>query len=278
MLREIFLHIDRRVFDSAARCRSESFLDGIIGAVRNAPIAKPSARRQLKAIGEVLFRGLRFQCTKESFVGFVTLTGTLEGRKGNCLGLCSVYAVLGEALGLPLQAVLFEGHIRMRHTGDGTTVDIEPSRWGRIRIREGQEKYVPPPQPLGGRVLSVDEFVGVYYANVGVRGFLSRGIVNGALEMVNSGLELFPEYTFGWINRTLLLSALGLQEEASRSLDQARALRPETENVKRRICEIEHYLSTEALSRRNVKSAVCDAKTRIGERTHAGRGIVFENR
>ena len=124
------------------------------------------------ALGTVLFDELGFvREVKSTELAFVLLPGVLRQRRGNCVGLGTLYLALAEALGFVAHGVLLPGHFYVRHRAPGQARNVEllrrgeamPDSWYRAR-------YPLPPSAAHAayaRPLSASEVLGVVEYDVG---------------------------------------------------------------------------------------------------------------
>jgi regulator of sirC expression with transglutaminase-like and TPR domain len=124
------------------------------------------------AIGTVLFDELGFvREVTSTELTFVLLPGVLRQRRGNCVGLGTLYLAVAEALGFVAHGVLMPGHFYVQHRAPGHAQNVEllrrgeamPDSWYRAR-------YPLPPSATNtayARPLSVSEVLGVIEYDVG---------------------------------------------------------------------------------------------------------------
>ncbi|HKX45203.1 MAG TPA: transglutaminase family protein [Planctomycetota bacterium] len=150
---------------------------------------------------------------------------TLTRRFGSCLGISSVYLVLGELLDLPLEAVAVDGHVLVRLLTPTQDVYIETTRngaqLGNRMIRLLESRAGTPP-----RALSRAEFVAVHLSNRAAFVLAPAGEWEAALSSTERALELFPDYAGAWINRAAVLVQLRRLDLARASLEQSLRCRP----------------------------------------------------
>jgi tetratricopeptide (TPR) repeat protein len=72
----------------------------------------------------------------------------------------------------------------------------------------------------------VFEFLAVYLSNRASLIYARVGLMDDAIFLIDSALEIFPDYTAGWINRAVIMKKLENNKEMRRSLDMAKSLNP----------------------------------------------------
>jgi tetratricopeptide (TPR) repeat protein len=151
-----------------------------------------------------------------------TLSGTIINRSGSCLGLTTLHIALGEMVGFPMMSALFEGHIVPVYRDGEVPIFIETTR-------RSSTMYEHSIQQLHGKpikILSHDEFLAVHLSNRASLIYARVGLMDDAIFLIDSALEIFPDYTAGWINRAAIMKKLENNKEMRRSLDMAKSLKP----------------------------------------------------
>ena len=84
-----------------------------------------------EALRSVLFDELGFvREVTSTELAFVLLPGVLRHRRGNCVGLGTLYLALAQALGFMASGVLMPGHFYVRHQQPGQPRNVELLRRG----------------------------------------------------------------------------------------------------------------------------------------------------
>ena len=151
-----------------------------------------------------------------------TLCGTLLNNAGSCLGLTTLHLALGEMADMPMKTALFEGHIVPVYVDGETPIYIETTRRSSTMYEHSIKQLHGNPVKL----LSNDEFLAVHLSNRATFVYARAGLMDDAVFLIDSALELFPDYTAGWINRAAMMQKLDNTEETRRSLDMAKSLNP----------------------------------------------------
>jgi tetratricopeptide (TPR) repeat protein len=150
-----------------------------------------------------------------------TLCNTLLSGKGNCLGLTTVYIAISEILNLPFRPVLYEGHMAIVLLGNNFPFYFDATRTN-IPVCD---KLAHKLKTDHHRILAMDEFAAVHLSNQAIF-FARHGFMDDAIFLIDSALEIFPDYTAGWINRAVVMKKLDNVKEMQRSLDKAKSLNP----------------------------------------------------
>jgi len=151
-----------------------------------------------------------------------TLCGTLLNNGGSCLGLTTLHIVLGEMAELPLQTVLFEGHIVPVYMDGEIPLYIETTQRSTIMHKHSIQHLHGTPI----KFLSTEEFLAVHLSNRASLVYAKAGLMDDAIFLIDSALEIFPDYAAGWINRAVMMQKLENTDEMKRSLDTAKSLNP----------------------------------------------------
>jgi tetratricopeptide (TPR) repeat protein len=151
-----------------------------------------------------------------------TLCGTLLNNAGSCLGLTTLHVALGESVGFPMRTALFEGHIAAVFMADETPIYIETTRRSSTMYEHSIRQLYGKPVKL----LSHDEFLAIHLSNRATFVYTRAGLMDDAVFLIDSALELFPDYTAGWINRAAMMKKMENVNEMRRSLDMAKSLNP----------------------------------------------------
>jgi tetratricopeptide (TPR) repeat protein len=103
-------------------------------------------------------------------LGYVLLPSVLEHRRGNCVGLGSLFLVLAEVLGWSAAGVLMPGHFYARVLEATGSTNVELLRAGEAMPNAWYDRRFPIPGGAAreyGRPLTVEEVQGVVHYDVG---------------------------------------------------------------------------------------------------------------
>jgi regulator of sirC expression with transglutaminase-like and TPR domain len=182
------------------------------------------------ALGTVLFDELGFvREIASSELGFVLLPGVLSQRRGNCVGLGTLYLALAEALGFAAHGVLRPGHFYVHHRAPGEARNVEllrrgealPDSWYRAR-------YPLPPNVADAayaRPLSASEVLGVIEYDVGNERRRQQRPLEARAAYARA-VELCPHFPEAHASLGAMQHLLGDGAAALRSYRVARGLNP----------------------------------------------------
>jgi hypothetical protein len=169
----------------------------------------------------ILFDIEKFAYYTDNQLECFTLSGTLIRRGGNCLGLTTVYVAIADNLNIPIMPMLFENHIVPVYMEGGNPFPLETAKSGRIFDVSVIDLY-------GEKrlLLSHDEFLAVHISNRASLVYARAGLMDDAVFLIDSALEIFPTYTAGWINRAIMMKKIDNKKEMRHSIDIAKSLNP----------------------------------------------------
>jgi tetratricopeptide (TPR) repeat protein len=150
----------------------------------------------------------------------------LARKRGNCLGITSVYLALAEILGIPLGGVYVPSHCFVRYEGNGVRINIETAEKGAERTDEWYaRKFLigkgrPYLHTLGKR-----EMIGVYLKSLGVA-YSRKGRDEEALRIYRDAAAFHPGLPDAYYNSGVSYHKLGRNEEAIGMYRRAIALDP----------------------------------------------------
>lgn len=161
------------------------------------------------ALSQVVFREGRLQFGRKSTVTDFTITRTLSSRRGNCLGLASVYSAIADAVDAPVMPLLFQGHLAMCVLERGRLYPIELCRGGRLSRNNDTESDILYRSRGRGQVLSDDQLIAVQLSNRAAFVHAARNEYHAAACLLRRSAELFPTYMGSRINLAALLMKMG---------------------------------------------------------------------
>lgn len=154
------------------------------------------------------------------------LDRVLARKRGNCLGLTSVYLALAERLEIPLSGVYVPSHCFVRYEGNGARINIETGdkgaerkdAWyaGKYRLKEGS----PYLRTLGRR-----EMIGVYLKTLGAS-YSRKGRDEDALRLYREAALFSPDMPDAYFNAGVSFQKLGRTEDAVEQYRRALTLDP----------------------------------------------------
>ena len=174
-------------------------------------------------------------------LGFVLLPNVLQGRRGNCVGLGSLFLALSEALGWTANGVLMPGHFYVRLQEHGQPRNIELLHRGEAMPTEWYGKRFPVPggsAPEYGRPLTSAETSGVIAYDVGNERRRQLRFEDARKAYLHA-TQLFPEFAEAHASLGAILQMLGKLDEAAASYQTARAVNPHLPGVAQNVAVLE---------------------------------------
>jgi regulator of sirC expression with transglutaminase-like and TPR domain len=206
-------------------------LGELSGFVAEASRAFEDAPRRSRAtvLSELVFGRWGFvREVNDTSLAFVLLPSVLERRRGNCVGLGTLFLALADALGCAASGVLAPGHFYVRFQDPSGARNVEllragesmPDAWyaGRFPIPGGFAREYA--RPLGAR-----EVLGVVEYDVGseLRRRLSLPRARAAFQRA---VAAFPDLAEAHASLGAVEHLLGNLEAAAASYQRARAANP----------------------------------------------------
>jgi tetratricopeptide (TPR) repeat protein len=183
--------------------------------------------KQIEDLWNLLFIKERFCHTLRDFSSRFTLCGTLNNRAGTCLGLSTLFFSLAISFGIPIRPLLMEGHFAtVFMEGDGIVIDPSRSLYGFYSVPLDLKNIEP------FKILADEEFIAVHLANRACFVYANLNLMDDAIYLIDSALEIFPDYTAGWINRAVIMKQIDNVKEMRHSLDMAKSLNPGVRYIK----------------------------------------------
>jgi len=164
----------------------------------------------------------------------------LVSRRGNCIGLSSLYLALGEALELPFEGVLVPGHLFVAYRRASDVRRVELLRRGEAMPRSWyvQKYHVPPQSPLYLRGLARDELLAVLRYNL-ANELRLRGRLREALVQYRAVIAVLGDHAEAHANLGLTHHLLEEHDAAERAYRRAALANPELPGLRRNLAELE---------------------------------------
>lgn len=201
-------------------------LEDLAGAVRSRHAS--TGERWPDAIVHVLFRERGFSREIErNEPQFYRLSDVLAARRGNCLGLASLYLVLAERVGAPADALRVPGHVFVR-TRESPPRNLELLRQGEAMPDAWyQQRYGPWPVDAGYFApLSLAEVEALFWYDAGGAA-LAQGQTADAAHAFERAVARAPRFAEAAASLGLVRQLTGARAQAADAYDQARQLRPD---------------------------------------------------
>jgi regulator of sirC expression with transglutaminase-like and TPR domain len=178
----------------------------------------------------VLFDELGFSREVSSTeLGVVLLPGVLRGRRGNCVGLGTLYLALAQALDLPAGGVLMPGHFYVRVPESGAHRNVELLRRGQAMPDSWYGSRYPLPSSATrtayARPLSEREVLGVVEYDIGNERRRERRIADARAAYARA-VALLPDFAQARASLASMQHLLGEYAAARANYRGARLLDP----------------------------------------------------
>ncbi len=209
------------------RAAVKSGLSRMAGRVESLIGGDREPHKALAAIGRVVYQ-------EEKFVydgagtddDLYMLDRVIERKRGNCLGLTLLYAMIGERIGLPLTGSYIPGHIFVRYDSGAVRINVETSRYGdelsdaeyrRVFKLEDDRPYL--------RTLDKKGIAAVFIKTVGASCSCGRKD-EASLRLYDEASRLYPELADIHFNTGVSLQRTGRPKEAAEEYRKCLALDP----------------------------------------------------
>jgi regulator of sirC expression with transglutaminase-like and TPR domain len=229
------LQVARDAGQASAEQESASITELVrLTALARAELAKAESAAFGLVLSRLLFEQLGFaREVTDTSLRFVLLPNVLRERRGNCVGLGTLFLALSEALGWSANGVLMPGHFYVRLQDHGQARNVEllhrgelmPTDWytGRFPIPGGSAREYARP-------LSANETLGVIAYDVGNE--RQRQLrFDDARRAYTRATQLFPELAEAHAGLGATLQVLGKLDQAAESYQIARAMNPHLPGV-----------------------------------------------
>jgi len=225
-LSDAVIRFESRDYTADAIEEAESYLEQLVASAHRRLVHCDTAFEEATLIKVAVFRELGLCARREPLRRRFTLTNTLLKHGGSCLGLTTVCVAMGEALGLSLRPMLFEGHIAVAHAGSIPPLHIEPTRHGSLLSPEASLILYGGPIGTNRGLLDNSQFLAVHFSNHAAFVDAADGRLEDAASLLDAAVRLYPDYQAAWINKTVVSLALGERRMAEDSLNRLISLTP----------------------------------------------------
>jgi tetratricopeptide (TPR) repeat protein len=217
---EVFFSLEKTQYDKIKYINACVYLDKLIELVGDSYQHKIRPEEQLTIISDLLFQKEMFRNISDSTL--FTLSGTLNHRGGSCLGLTTVFMVFIEYFSIPVKPLLSEGHIKLfcNDIKIPFIFEVVPT-YCTLQTITHQSCF-----DKHEKILTLNEFLAVHLSNHATHFYARAGLMDDAVFLIDSALEIFPAYTAGWINRAVIMKQMDHFKEMNRSLEIAKSLKP----------------------------------------------------
>jgi regulator of sirC expression with transglutaminase-like and TPR domain len=210
--------------------RTERALRELAGIAERVPAASAGVGAARRALRAVLFDELGFarEVTRTD-LSFVLLPSVLRQRRGNCVGLGTLYLALALALELPASGVLMPGHFFVRVQEGAAFHNVELLKRGEAMPRDWYDARYPLPSTARrtpyGRSLSEREVLGVLEYDIGNERRRQQRIAEAKAAYARAA-ALLPDFAPAHASLGTMQHLLGEHAAARASYEQAQELDP----------------------------------------------------
>ncbi|GAB4364875.1 MAG: hypothetical protein Kow00128_06960 [Deltaproteobacteria bacterium] len=203
-------------------------IDRLAAKIRPLLAGRKTPRETVSAINHLLFdrEGFTYDCVAGDPENYL-LDRVVFRKRGNCLGLTSLYLILAERLSIPLVGVYVPSHCFVRYEEGGIRFNIETgdrgAEWENGRYL--REFHLEADRPYL-RSLGKKEMLGVYLKSLGAA-FSRRGMEEEAIALYRASAALHPSLPDARFNLGVSFQKTGRTEEAIREYRRAIELDPE---------------------------------------------------
>jgi tetratricopeptide (TPR) repeat protein len=172
-------------------------------------------RKLISTMNRFLFieEGFTYDCIAGNPDNYL-LDRVIANKRGNCLGLTSLYLILAERLSLPLHGVYVPSHCFVRYEDGGVRINIETGEKG---AEWEDDRYMHKFQLARGwpymRSLGRKEMVAVYLKSLGAA-YSRKGREDHALRLYREAADFYPGLPDVYFNAGVSFQKKGMLDEA----------------------------------------------------------------
>ena len=197
-----------------------------------------SEKEKIGILNTFLFNEMHFQYEKSlDNIKFALLPSVVKERKGNCIGLSTLYLYLGQKLNLPVWGVAAPNHIFVRLKEDKGSVNIELADFGNSHSNQEYAEQFGISKEMETAIymkdLSNQEVAGVAY--------LSSGRIDDAIIQLNKALKYNPVNARTYSNLGSAYDDKGEYDLAIISYKKALQIEPDSNAIKNNLSIAEKH-------------------------------------
>ena len=209
---------------------SSNQLDEMLKSLSERLVSINSKEEKIEILNDFLFKEMQFQYEKSlDNVKFALLPSVVKERKGNCIGLSTLYLYLGQKLNLPICAVVAPNHIFVRLKDYQKPVNIELGDFGNAHSYQEYTERFGISKEMDDAIYMKDltnqEFVGIIYCNLGVI-FLKKGDLPNAIKMLENSQSLIKGLPESYSNLGVAYLSSGRIDDAIIQFNEALKYNP----------------------------------------------------
>ena len=193
----------------------EKEISRLAGKLSDALGEERNPREVIAALNRILFveEGFTYDCVAGNPDNYL-LHRVIANKRGNCLGLTSLYLLLAERLSLPLHGVYVPSHCFVRYEDAGVRINIETGEKG---AEWEDERYLRKFQLARGwpymRSLGRKEMIAVYLKSLGAA-YSRKGREDHALRLYREAAGFYPGLPDVYFNAGVSFQKKGMLDEA----------------------------------------------------------------
>jgi tetratricopeptide (TPR) repeat protein len=205
----------------------EAGLSRLTGRVDSILAGSREPGKVLDAIGRVLFdEGKYAYDASGTDADLYLLDRVIERKRGNCLGLTLLYALIGERLGVPVTGSYVPGHIFVRYEGQEGRFNRETSLKGReMTDSEYRRRFALDRDRPYLKTLDKGELAGILAKTMGASCSCGRKDET-AIRYYEEASRLYPDLADIYFNTGVSLQRTGKPGEAIRQYRKSLAIDP----------------------------------------------------
>jgi len=218
------LEIERLIYEEHVILKFQDDINRYAKEIIDITLDTQSPQRFAEAIREVFFMKHSFRARVNIAIDNSTAVGAIRNKGATCVGMATIYLIFAERLQFKLFPVLFENHVSVSFNSENKKESffIETTHQGSVCTF----KQITGCHGSIVQKLSLDEFLAIHLVSHSCLHYAINGMTDEAMILIDSALEVFPNYVNGWINRAAIMKKLDNTEEMRRSLDMAKSLNP----------------------------------------------------
>ena len=209
-----------------------------LSAMAREALAAAPAKPQATVVCELLFTRLGFaREVNDEALDFVMLPSVLRRRRGNCVGLGTLFLALAETLGWSASGVMMPGHFYVRVGDQEQHRNVELLRTGEAMPDTWYPQRFPIPggsAPEYARPLSSGEVLGILEYNLGSAHRRAERLEPARAAFTRS-VAAFPDFSEAHASLGAIEHLLGHLDQAAKSYAAALSKNPHLPGIEQNI-------------------------------------------
>jgi regulator of sirC expression with transglutaminase-like and TPR domain len=205
-------------------------------------LAAAPAKPQVSVVCELLFERLGFSReVNDESLDFVLLPSVLRRRRGNCVGLGTLFLALAETLGWPASGVMMPGHFYVRVGDQEQHRNVELLHRGEAMPDSWYPQRFPIPggsAPEYARPLTSSEVLGILEYDLGSAQRRAKRLEPARAAFTRS-VSAFPDFSEAHASLGAVLHLLGHLDQAAASYRTALTKNPHLPGIEQNLALLE---------------------------------------